>query len=517
METFAPESQIHKCALIKSWSVIIIMAFCGYMSYSKTLHCDGEFFYVESGRDTLYENMGYPINSPSDDYDPMISATGESFFFTSTRGEDRHERIFISSRIMSGWSTPKHIKLSSVLSNVGSPFISYDNTQLYFTQCSYGGSCDIYRAVKSGDSWRVELVGRPISTRRHWEAHPSLSPDGRRLFFSSIRRGGKGGKDIYMSRRTLRGWSSPVPLNDINTSGDEVSPYIHIDGHTLYFSSDGYDDGYGKLDFYVCRIDEYGKCSDIRNMGTSINDSSEQYSIRTSRDGRVGYYATNSYEGGSGGLDIYRYELEKEGRATPTSILLGEIKNTENLEVMYAAVYIDAIPVPLVTITGSKYISIMGDTPMIHLQCTAAGYMPYDTLLYPNTSSQVMYQDIILRPIKIGARYKLNSIHFSTDVYTLDSVSMRQVERLAVFMMENPSVEIDVEGHTDSRGGESYNFLLSSRRANSIVEALVAFGVDSSRMRAVPYGDTRPLSSSDDEMSMALNRRCEILVRQYSP
>ena len=259
-------------------------------------------------------NLGGIVNSPEDDFAPSITANGSMLFFTSGRPDPdgRTQRDFWMSRLDGGfWTTPTNVgpPINTAM-NEGTPSISSDGQTLYFAACDRAagfGRCDLFTARRDGKSWTdVRPLPAPVNSGS-WDAQPSISSDGTTLFFASDRGGGQGGVDIWMAKRTAEGaWSSPVNLGpDVNTSSDDVSPFIAADGRTLYFSSAGHG-GLGGTDMFAARLVE-GHWGQVRNLGSPLNSPNDDEFFTAAAEGSVITFASRR-EGGFGGLDLYRAE-----------------------------------------------------------------------------------------------------------------------------------------------------------------------------------------------------------------
>ncbi|MDD4820085.1 MAG: OmpA family protein [Flavobacteriales bacterium] len=519
-------SQIHEYTLGFVFVVFLANIFPLY-SKNTTPHICVEFFYVEKNSlkdtdSTIFIHLNQNINSPWDDYDPMISADSSTFVFTSTRmlKNKKNENIYISTLNNGSFDSAKSIsKYINTPANEGSPFLSYDGKTLYFSSCGGKknnlGLCDIFycELTEKGFS-RPKNMGRPICTE-YWDAHPSVSPDGCFMYFSSSRHGGKGGKDIWVSEKKNGIWITPQPISEINTPMDEVSPFIHADGKTLYFSSSGHNT-YGRLDFFMTKKDSNGKWSTPQNLGNEINNENEQYSLRVDRSGRYGFFATDSFPDSYGGLDIYMFALPDDVIAKNMNIISIAIKTIENTPIYNAQIYIRADdeknedPVVNITEKGLSVIAISG--VKYKISAVSKGFLPHFSAISTNENGGNVSYDIILEKITENAVIDMSDVHFATDVYSLDSVSALQVKNMAVFLLENEDLYAEISGHTDNTGDKEYNAILSEKRANSVADALVSYGVEKERISTRGYGDTIPISSNNTDDGKSKNRRTEIRV-----
>jgi tetratricopeptide (TPR) repeat protein len=252
-----------------------------FLAKAKKYKMDCEFSILALKTPQKYEpvNLGPQINSAHRDYFPAITADNETLIFS--RNIAGNEDFFISKKRNKEWSSP--VSLSSNINtsqfNEGAQSISPDGQYLFFTGCNRPnglGRCDIYVSHKEGNNWGQSFnLGAPVNTI-YWESQPAISPDGNTLYFVSNRPGGIGGYDIWKTQLNEEGeWSAPVNLGpEINTPYDENTPFLHADGKTLYFSSDGWP-GMGNKDIFMSRLDSTGHWGNPLNMGYPINSFSE--------------------------------------------------------------------------------------------------------------------------------------------------------------------------------------------------------------------------------------------------
>lgn len=274
-------------------------------------------------------NMGPEVNSPYDEYLPALTADGKTLIITrrmpkneySTAETEEEEDFYVSQLQEDGTWSPAQRMEEPVNStdNEGAQCISQDGRIMIFTACNRKdgyGRCDLYLCVRHGEEWsRPRNIGIEINSRS-WDSQPCLSLDGRTLYFVSDRKGGYGGKDIWVSRLTENGWGAPQNMGpEINTEGDESSPFIHFDDKTFYFTSNGHV-GMGGFDLFVSRRNEDGTWGKAQNMGYPINTEHDESNLIVSADGSRAYFSSDILEG-YGRQDLYYFDLPVELRPEP--------------------------------------------------------------------------------------------------------------------------------------------------------------------------------------------------------
>lgn len=437
----------------------------------------------------------------------------EDFFFST----------FSEAHQIWGKASPMPSPLSSE-NNEGAQSISPDGRYLYFTGClreSGKGSCDIYVSKKTGDSWGEPFnLLDPINTAA-WESQPSIAPDGKTLYFSSNRGGGRGNSDIWYSVLQDNGlWSEPVNLGDsVNTGGSETSPFIHYDNHTLYFASDGHS-GLGGKDLFYVRKKADGTWGTPINLGYPINSNKDEISLFVNSTGDMAYIASDR-SGGKGGQDIYAFELYRDARPLAVSYVRGKLFDANSLSPLEAKFEIINLNTGKI-IAGAESDEISGDFLVslpsegdYALNVSKDGYLFHSEHFdVGSIANQIKPKeiDVPLSEIKKGETMVLRNIFFETNKYELKSESTQELERLIKMMRENATLQIEISGHTDNSGSESLNQRLSENRAKSVYDFLILHGISASRLKYIGYGMSRPIASNDTEDGRAKNRRTEIKI-----
>ena len=270
-------------------------------------------------------NLGTTINTKDDEYVNMLSFEGSQLLFTRKMPVGngyQKESLFASQWDGEKWLEPQQLAFAGFPEDVdpGAAFISADGKKLYLTGCGWqrDSSCDLYVAEWAGGRWSMpRRLSESINTRS-WESQPCVSSDGRELYFVSRR---NGNADIYCSLRNAGGsWGEPKNLGaPINTRGTEMAPFLHPDGHTLYFSSDNHL-GMGGFDLFMSRRDEEGRWQAPVNLGFPINTQGDEINFFVAADGKTAFISSQR-ESGQGGYDIYTFELPEEIRSDSANYL----------------------------------------------------------------------------------------------------------------------------------------------------------------------------------------------------
>jgi hypothetical protein len=468
------------------------------------------------------------INSPDDEYWPSLSADEQTLIFTrlvgSGDGLHMQEDFYVSYHDSLSWSEAISTgKPLNTFDNEGAQSISANGKTMVYTVCNRKGiigRCDLYFSEKFGDEWSEPVnMGYPINTK-HKETQPSLSSDGRILYFVSDRPGGFGKQDIWMSKLDINGkWSTPVNLGDkINTPGFESSPFIHHDNQTLYFSSN-YHLGMGGFDLFYSRRDKEGKWQAASNLGSPINTQRDEIGLIINAKGNMAFYASDISS--TTGKDIYQFELYEEARPIEVSYMKGKVYNGRTRQALKANFELyDLADGALVTSSFSDFrngeflICIPTDRNYM-LNVSREGYLFYSE----NFSLEGVFhldepfkKNIPLKEILVGKSIVLRNVFFETDDFQLKPESKTELDKVVTLLRNNPELRVEISGHTDNQGGEEYNQELSEKRAASVVEYLIAEGIEDDRLVAKGYGFNVPIDTNETAEGRANNRRTELKV-----
>jgi outer membrane protein OmpA-like peptidoglycan-associated protein len=466
------------------------------------------------------------VNTSADDYWPAISADGHYFATTVSR---RREYATQEDLMVFRKDSAEHWYPDSVLTktlntsyNEGSPAFSADGRYLFFVASDRRdglGSCDIYYVIRHGNRWSQPIhAGAPLNTR-FWESNPSLSADGRTLFFVSNRPGGKGGMDIWKCRVALQSdgllrFFDAENLGDsINTAKNEMSPFIHPDNETLYFSSNGHD-GVGENDIFVARQNAKGQWQRPVNLGSGINTPDDDAGFVVETGGRYGYFSSNGLEQNGNGREIFKVELPVEVRPRPVVCFEGVVADAETKDPLRAVVEVIDLS------TGQKCKSMYADDvtgkfsvcypvgKKYGLTVTAKSYL-FESYELGDSARNTK---VLLQKIAKGKKITLRNVYFTFNSWQLQPKSMPELKRLGRFLLEYPSLKVVIEGHTDNVGSAGYNQELSEKRAKAVIDFLLTGGIAADRIGFKGFGATRPMVPNDSDANRALNRRTEVEI-----
>lgn len=470
--------------------------------------------------------LPYPVNQYQLQYFPVISPDETSLIFTARGTSDRNsdENIVISQLDIDGrWSDPVSIspKINTDF-NEGTCSISADGRILIFTSCvgrdSQGG-CDLYITEKIGDKWaEPKNLGSKINTR-HWESQPSLSADGRQLYWATDRPGGKGKTDIWFAEKDNKGnWMDAINAGAIiNTAFDELSPFIHFNQQSLFFASNGRP-GLGGYDLMVSNK-ATSQWQEPVNLGYPLNDADDQMALVVNIHGTKGYYSKDKKRDEVSFSQIYEVYLDSLPiTLAKSNFIKGKIIDEETGKPLKAIIELfdlkksqSVFQVASDSITGD-YLFIVNEQGLYGLNIRKNKYLPKSI-----NFEQIGYSindtlNILLSPIKTGSHFALRNIYFDVDKHEIKRESFTELTLLVDFLKRNSKIKIQIEGHTDNSGNSKYNLELSSRRAKSVYDYLITKGILPTQMGYLGLGDQKPSNANTSEVGKSLNRRIEIKV-----
>ncbi len=518
---------------------------------------NGKEFVANPGNFSIV-NIGREINSEFEDYGPVLNEEEDEIIFTTRRRDGNlnpnvaddnkpYEDIFSSRKSNGTWSYAANIG-----DRVNTPFhdsnlaLSADGKTLYILKDEGGGNIYVCNKMPNG-SWGAPTPLPGIINSSFEEKSITISKDGKTLYFSSNRPGGLGGTDIYQATKDAKGeWANVKNLGPkINTPFDEEGPFIDYDMVTLYFSSKGHKN-MGSYDIFRSVFDpKKNQWSEPENLGYPINTPDDDIFYITSSDGKRAYYSSVR-EDGLGYTDIYIITTPEGMKDRDEDVIAANNEETPDPVVPVAEVkplrYMVKIldgesKTPLaakVSLRGLTDNVVVGSTPIepgvyefritspvakdYRLAIEKAGYVFVNqnvNIKGAGSGDQALNRTIELRRLNVGTTSVLRNIYFDYDKATFKTESYSDLNKLEAMMRQNSNIHVEISGHTDSFGHWQYNRTLSQKRAEAVKDFLTKKGIDPRRIKAVGYGESKPLASNDDESEgRELNRRVEFKVLQ---
>lgn len=470
------------------------------------------------------ENIGAPISTEDPEALPQLSADGKTLIFTRLI---RNQEDFYTAEKKDGkWTNVRPLEALNTPFSEGAHSISADGRLMVFTFCQSGpdqGGCNLFYAEKCNGNWsQPQPIEGSLNTGA-WESQPSLSADGSLLLFVSDRPGGLGGKDIWACRRSPGGrWGTPVNLGEaINTSGNEISPFLHADGRTLYFSSDGRP-GMGGIDLYRVQLREDGKWGAVKNLGYPINTPDNEGAISISLDGKTGFFAKS--EKRQNNIDIFTFPVYPEIAPLPVTYVQGNIFDRKTgKEISAQAELIDlesGRPVARVTnCEDGSYLVCLTAGRDYALNVNKEGYLFFSENFSLKSAdlSDPFELDVPLQPIEAVTEMTkedrkpvvLKNVFFATASAELLPTSTNELDRLYKLLDDNSEMRIQINGHTDNVGGDEENQKLSEARAKAVYNYLLEKGVEEERLKYKGFGETQPIADNETAEGRQQNRRTE--------
>ncbi|HSQ45231.1 MAG TPA: OmpA family protein [Ginsengibacter sp.] len=470
------------------------------------------------------ENLGDSINTSNLEYFPSLTIDGKKLVFTKRiNGNEDFYESDLNPKGVWGKAYPLPGNINSTTFNEGAQNISQDGKWLIFTGCNFPeglGSCDLYISYLTNTGWSEPQNLGPNVNSEFWESTPSLSPDKRDLYFSSNVPGGFGGKDIWVCHRDENGrWSQPFNLGpDINTAGDESTPFIHADNETLYFNSNGHECYSEKPDIFVARKLPNGKWSKPENLGYPVNTIDDEGSLVVASDGKTAYYSSDRSDS-KGGLDIYTFQLRQDIRPLKTLWVKGQVYDKRTKQGLPSSVELTDINTrqlisKLQTDEEGNYLVTLPVGKDYAFNVHRKGFLFYSENynIRATTPDSTFQADIPLQPIEANASIILKNVFFDTKRTELKPESITELDNVVRLMNENPKIKILITGYTDNVGKPSDNLALSKGRAVAVVNYLLNKGVNNARLSFRGLGETNPVADNKTEEGRALNRRTELSI-----
>jgi outer membrane protein OmpA-like peptidoglycan-associated protein len=478
------------------------------------------------------ENLGPGINSIGGDLSPVISADGKMLIigrypFNGNIGDPRKEDIWFSLlKDEQTWGPMQN--MGRPLNNEGSNFlisITPDlNTVLVGNTYYPDGSprsAGVSISHRTADGWEVPA---PVNIRDYYNldrfSEMCLDPSGLVLVMAVMRNDSRGEKDLYVCFKQPDG-SFTVPLNmgDINTWGNELSPFVAADGKTMYFATDGRY-GYGGVDIWMSRRldDTWTKWSEPENLGPVINTPKWDAYFTISAKGDYAYLSASNNTDGS--ADIYRVKLTEGVRPKPVVLVKGHVFDAKTKQPIAALVEYESL-------TMNKKVGEARSAPrdgaygialpsgdLYGFRAEVSGYYPVSDQLDTRSLStyQEIERDLYLVPLKVNETILLNNLFFDFAQSVLRSESIAELDRLAQLLQSKQTMTIELSGHTDNVGTNTDNVHLSQERVNSVKEYLITKGIKPNRLIAKGYGEKKPIAPNTTEEGRQKNRRVEFKI-----
>lgn len=489
------------------------------------------------------------VSSMLDEYFPMISPDNDLLFFT--RKVDRKNLGDITSNIREEFTVSENTGdrgsftfgdplpepfNNGTFFNYGTATLSVDNKEMIICACKVEKvynqdylNCDLYtttykRTGKGGNDfeWTTLVnMGPTINTKDGWEAQPSLSADGKLLFFTSLRKGSRS-DDIFISEKQSDGtWSKAIPFDLINTEGKDKSPFFHQDGETLYFVSNSTNKrkGLGGLDIFYIRK-EGQKWTDPKNIGYPINSAEDELGLFVSTNGKEAYYSSMK----DGDWNIYSFDLYEEARPKEVAILKGELINEQGKPIIGAEIeiiYNDTGEKSQFKVNGDdgKYAAVVkvSKNQDITLSVNKEGYaynakvIEKETFI-KNDGLSIKTGKLKIDTIEVGKKFSIDDIVFDSDSYLLTEKSKYILNGFSAYLLKNSNLKISINGHTDDLGDDEKNRQLSQNRSDAVKNYLILKGIEADRLKARGFGESKPKFPNVNELNRSKNRRTEFEV-----
>lgn len=496
---------------------------------------------------SIVRNLGKMLNTTEDEWDPNPTPDGKYIYYSGKNraGGFGNVDVWFSEKEEGHWTTPQNMgRMINSSNDETVDNVSTDGNLLLLSGNIEGtfGEFDIYMVEREDSSWsNMKHLPMPINSE-YVDEGACISSDGRVMIFTSDRPGGVGpsiayGKsryngsvmgnmDLYCIKKNGDEWGSEViNLGEvINTPYAERSPYLHPDGKTLYFSSNGHY-GLGGLDvFKSTRLDStWTNWSEPVNLGKEINTIQNDWGYKISVDGDSAFFAAQNRTIGYGGYDLFTIKLPNEAKPEKVITIFGQVIDSQGKPLSAEIKWEDLTTGEVVGKLKSHPIN--GNYFIVLPLGKFYGYFTEKEGFYPSS------KNIDLREIKAAGSYGvnivmyseeeilnsetqivINNIFFNSGKWKLKNESSPELERLVSFLIKNPKIRIELSGHTDDIGEQEDNIILSQKRVESIKQYLVKRGVEFTRINTFGYGESRPINDNSTEEKRALNRRVEFRV-----
>jgi outer membrane protein OmpA-like peptidoglycan-associated protein len=528
---------------------------------------------IEKPIRVFIDNLGEAVNSKYNEYGAVISADESVIIYTSRRAgstggkidpmlNEHFEDVYISTKNEDGTWAPAENMGENVNTNDHDAVaaISADGQRIIIYK-GKSGFGDLFECVLEGSEWsKAEDLGKNINTKNTHEPSACYSPDGNVIYFVSDKGGGIGDHDIYMSRRDEKGkWGPAQNLGaTINTKYKEDGVYMHPDGKTLYFGSEGHT-SMGGMDIFKSVLDVTNNTwSEPENLGYPVNTADQDAFFVISASGKHGYYMSSAQKDNKGLRDLYMITflgpekqmvlnnednllasvaapvkdvviapkvMVKEAQLTILKGVISDYLTKDLLEAEIEIVDNEADKVIATFKSNSKTGRFLVSLPAGKNYGIAVKKDEYlfhsENFDIPNTSAfQEVEKNIALKKLSVGSKIVLRNIFFDLDKATLRPESTTELKRLVGLMTDVPTLKIELGGHTDSQGSDPHNQDLSERRAKAVVDYLTKAGISADRLKSAGYGETQLVNGCTNGVKCSgaqhqENRRTEFKVLAF--
>jgi len=500
------------------------------------------------------------LSTEFDEYAPSVTMDGEEIIFTSNRpnGHTPDEvggydaDIYSATMINGVWQSPKAVRgtINTTKDDISNT-MSYNGTKMLYSVLNDAGNYDIYEAFLKGADWTSPVNFSTNINLKSNEIFASYDFDDKLLYYCKDSEGGTNGYDVFVSgpiTKRNREYSLPTRVSEVSSKFNDGPIYLHPDGKTMYFASEGFN-SMGGYDIFMSQK-KGGVWGVPVNMGYPVNTPYDDYFFAATANGKVAYIASNR-AGGKGGFDIYKvtfwgpekkpalatqdYLLASIAKPLQDPELVGEVKvaATINLTV-FKGITIDALTKKsveaIIDITDNKtgtiiesfttnsatgkFLISLNSGGNYGIAVKADGYLFHsENFDIPVGSDYNMVNKTIeLKNIKCGSKIALRNVFFDTGKSTIKPESNTELDRLVKLMNDVPSLKVELSGHTDNTGSATSNQTLSQERAAAVVSYLVSKGISQSRLVAKGYGSDRPVASNSTAEGRQENRRTEFEI-----
>jgi outer membrane protein OmpA-like peptidoglycan-associated protein len=418
-------------------------------------------------------NIGAPLNNESNNGVLSVSPDGNSLLlFGGYDKKNPTHGLSITHKDVSGWAFPRKLIIEN--------YYNYSNWVQYY-----------------------------------------LCNDNKTLILAIERDDSKGMNDIYVSfLKEDNSWTAPMNLgNDINTEGNEISPFLASDMTTLYYSTNGLN-GFGDYDVYLSRRldNSWQRWSKPENLGEGINTSGFDAYYKISAIGDYAYFVSN--DNSIGLSDIFRKQIPQPVKPKPVALIYGKVINAVTKLPVESVIKYEILPDGIESGIASSdsinghYKITLPSGRFYGFRAEARGYYSINDNIDLDSLDEYIEinHDLELIPIDTGIQIRLNNIFFDYGKSILRPESYPELNRVVKFLNEYPDIEIEISGHTDNRGGYNFNYVLSEKRAKSVVEYLIAQGINGKRLKYIGYGEQMPIADNSTDEGRQLNRRVEFKI-----